>query len=119
MPFRQMPVMTINGTPQISSLNGILRYAGTLGGLYPADRTRSKPALVDQVVLHIDDMNMVIFPQYYRSVTITKRPLLRKEIAERSSQKCSATSTKCWRNTVLANGLSGTPSLLLISAFTC
>ncbi|KAH6588248.1 hypothetical protein BASA50_010853, partial [Batrachochytrium salamandrivorans] len=61
MPFRQMPVMTINGTTQIAQFNGILRYAGTLGGLYPA-ADPLKAALVDQVVLHIDDMNMAIFP---------------------------------------------------------
>ncbi|KAH6590869.1 hypothetical protein BASA50_008871 [Batrachochytrium salamandrivorans] len=117
MPFRQMPVMTINGTTQISQSNGILRYAGTLGGLYPA-ADPLKAALVDQVVLHIDDMNMVIFPSIIERDN-NKRHFCAKKSLKRSSQKCSATSTKCWRNTVLANGLSGTPSLLLISAFTC
>ncbi|KAH6586944.1 hypothetical protein BASA61_006432 [Batrachochytrium salamandrivorans] len=37
MPFRQMPVMTVNGTTQIAQFNGILRYAGTLGDSIPAD----------------------------------------------------------------------------------
>ncbi|KAH6595101.1 hypothetical protein BASA50_006087 [Batrachochytrium salamandrivorans] len=120
MPFRQMPVMTINGTTQIAQLyNGILRYAGTLGGLYPA-ADPLKAALVDQVVLHIDDMNMAIFPSIIERDN-DKKTLLRKEIVEKNiySQKCSATSTKCWRNTVLENGRLETPSLLLISAFTC
>ncbi|KAH6599040.1 hypothetical protein BASA61_002719 [Batrachochytrium salamandrivorans] len=117
MPFRQMPVMTINGTTQISQSNGILRYAGTLGGLYPA-ADPLKAALVDQVVLHIDDMNMVIFPSIIERDN-NKKTLLRKESLKRSSQKCSATSTKCWEKHSAGNGLSGTPSLLLISAFTC
>ncbi|KAH9269705.1 hypothetical protein BASA83_008177 [Batrachochytrium salamandrivorans] len=117
MPFRQMPVMTVNGTTQIAQFNGILRYAGTLGGLYPA-ADPLKAALVDQVVLHIDDMNMAIFPSIIERDN-NKKTLLRKEIVEKSSQKCSATSTKCWRNTVLAHGRLETPSLLLISAFTC
>ncbi|KAH6578837.1 hypothetical protein BASA61_000066 [Batrachochytrium salamandrivorans] len=81
MPFRQMPVMTINGTTQISQSNGILRYAGTLGGLYPA-ADPLKAALVDQVVLHIDDMNMVIFPSIIERDN-DKKTLLRKEIVEK------------------------------------
>ncbi|KAL2917173.1 hypothetical protein HK105_203258 [Polyrhizophydium stewartii] len=54
-PFGQAPVLTVNGTTHIAQSNGLLRYAGTLAGLYPtADPL--KAALVDQVVLHCDDM---------------------------------------------------------------
>ncbi|KAH6592173.1 hypothetical protein BASA50_008218 [Batrachochytrium salamandrivorans] len=82
MPFRQMSVMTINGTTQIAQLsNGILRYAGTLGGFHPA-ADPLKAALVDQVVLHIDDMNMAIFPSIIERDN-NKKILLRKEIVEK------------------------------------
>ncbi|KAH6580305.1 hypothetical protein BASA61_009717 [Batrachochytrium salamandrivorans] len=81
MPFRQMSVMTINGTTQIAQLsNGILRYAGTLGGFHPA-ADPLKAALVDQVVLHIDDMNMAILPSIIERDN-NKKILLRKEIVE-------------------------------------
>ncbi|KAH6586939.1 hypothetical protein BASA61_006427 [Batrachochytrium salamandrivorans] len=73
--------MTVNGTTQIAQFNGILRYAGTLGGLYPA-ADPLKAALVDQVVLHIDDMNMAIFPSIIERDN-NKKTLLRKEIVEK------------------------------------
>ncbi|KAH9269127.1 hypothetical protein BASA83_008878 [Batrachochytrium salamandrivorans] len=56
MPFRQMPVMTINDP--------------------------LKAALVDQVVLHIDDMNMAIFPSIIERDN-NKKTLLRKDIVEK------------------------------------
>ncbi|KAL2917216.1 hypothetical protein HK105_203281 [Polyrhizophydium stewartii] len=55
MPFKQMPVLTVNGTTQVAQSNGLLRYAGTLAGLYPA-ADPLKAALVDQIVFHIEDM---------------------------------------------------------------
>ncbi|KAH9256747.1 hypothetical protein BASA81_005041 [Batrachochytrium salamandrivorans] len=65
----------------IAQFNGILSYAGTLGGLYPA-ADPLKAALVDQVVLHIDDMNMAIFPSIIERDN-NKKTLLRKDIVEK------------------------------------
>ncbi|KAH9274806.1 hypothetical protein BASA83_003015 [Batrachochytrium salamandrivorans] len=87
-----------------------------LGGLYPA-ADPLKAALVDQVVLHIDDMNMAIFPSIIERDN-NKKTLLRKEIVESSSEMLSGLD-KVLENTVLANGRLETPSLLLISVFTC
>ncbi|KAH6580103.1 hypothetical protein BASA50_005064 [Batrachochytrium salamandrivorans] len=59
-PFGQLPLLTINGSTQIAQSNAILRYAGSLGGLYPA-ADPIKAALVDQIVMHIEDMSNTVY----------------------------------------------------------
>ncbi|KAH9247973.1 hypothetical protein BASA81_014386 [Batrachochytrium salamandrivorans] len=82
MPFRQMSCHDNQRyNPNCPVSNGILRYAGTLGGFHPA-ADPLKAALVDQVVLHIDDMNMAIFPSIIERDN-NKKILLRKEIVEK------------------------------------
>ncbi|EGF81526.1 hypothetical protein BATDEDRAFT_87476 [Batrachochytrium dendrobatidis JAM81] len=54
-PFGQIPVLTINDDVQIAQSTSILRYVGTLAGLYPSTDAL-KAAFVDQIVLHIADM---------------------------------------------------------------
>ncbi|KAL2917171.1 hypothetical protein HK105_203256 [Polyrhizophydium stewartii] len=62
-PFGQIPVLTVNGVTQVAQSNGLLRYAGTLAGLYPA-ADPLKAALVDQVVLHIEDMYNMLYATF-------------------------------------------------------
>ncbi|KAH6568129.1 hypothetical protein BASA50_000479 [Batrachochytrium salamandrivorans] len=58
-PFGQVPLLTINDTTQIAQSHALLRYTGTLSGLYPA-ADLVKAALVDQVTLHIEDINIAL-----------------------------------------------------------
>ncbi|KAH6587283.1 hypothetical protein BASA61_006347 [Batrachochytrium salamandrivorans] len=79
------------------------------GGLYPA-ADPLKAALVDQVVLHIDDMNMAIFPSIIERDN-NKKTLLRKDIVEkevpRNAQRPrqSAGETQCWQMSGLWDGI--------------
>ncbi|TMW67055.1 hypothetical protein Poli38472_012171 [Pythium oligandrum] len=55
LPYGQIPVLSVNGEAHAQSLQ-ILRYAGTVSGLYPA--TDFKKALrIDEVLCHLDDIS--------------------------------------------------------------
>ncbi|KAH9259514.1 hypothetical protein BASA82_001243 [Batrachochytrium salamandrivorans] len=83
MPFRQMPVMTINDP--------------------------LKAALVDQVVLHIDDMNMAIFPSIIErdnnKKTLCAKTSLKEVPRNAQRPRQSAGETQCWQMSDLWNGI--------------
>ncbi|OAJ38351.1 hypothetical protein BDEG_22295 [Batrachochytrium dendrobatidis JEL423] len=54
-PFGQLPLLTIDNSTTIAQSNAILRYVGTLAGLYPSTDLLNA-ALVDQIVLQITDI---------------------------------------------------------------
>lgn len=63
-PFGQLPVMEIDGM-QVAQSVGLLRYCGLLTGLYPKDMFQG--ALVDQVVLAIEDIMTATVPSIHES----------------------------------------------------
>ncbi|KAL5038536.1 hypothetical protein BDV3_006320 [Batrachochytrium dendrobatidis] len=69
-PFSQIPVLTINKTIQIAQSIGIVKYTGILAGLYPTD-CLLKAALVDQVILHMEDMGNLLYDTMSRPDTET------------------------------------------------
>ncbi|KAH6560106.1 hypothetical protein BASA50_010795 [Batrachochytrium salamandrivorans] len=79
-PFDQIPVMTVNGTTQIAQSNAILRYAGIVSGMYPADDAL-KAALVDQMVMHVDDMTTTVIHTIFEA-DAHKKMMMRKAIAD-------------------------------------
>ncbi|KAL2917217.1 hypothetical protein HK105_203282 [Polyrhizophydium stewartii] len=80
-PFGQLPVLTVDGKTQIAQSHGVLRYAGALAGLYPtADAL--KAALVDQIVLQLEDMNGVIFSRSFANDE--EKMAARRAIAEKT-----------------------------------
>lgn len=60
-PCGQLPLLTVNNSQVIAQSFGIIRYAGTLGGLYPSTDPLNA-ALVDQVVFFIEDIFLKLQP---------------------------------------------------------
>ena len=58
MPFHQMPVLVVDGTP-IAQTGGIARFCGKLSGLYPTD-DHIKAAQIDQFVNFAADLNTMV-----------------------------------------------------------
>lgn len=57
MPFQQLPVLEVDGTP-IAQSNTINRYVGRLAGLYPQDALQA--ARVDEVMASVEDISTKI-----------------------------------------------------------
>ena len=57
LPFQQLPVLTVDGKI-IGQSYALLRYAGTLGKLYPRDPFQA--LLVDQIIFQIQDIENAI-----------------------------------------------------------
>ncbi|EGF83206.1 hypothetical protein BATDEDRAFT_84750 [Batrachochytrium dendrobatidis JAM81] len=71
-PFGQMPTLTVNDTTIISQSAGILRYAGTLAGLYPSTDAL-KATFVDQILFHLEDINVVVAATYKNETDVCKK----------------------------------------------
>lgn len=79
LPFNQLPVLEINGELLAQSLP-ILRYAGTLSGLYPV----ADPVMafrIDELFGAIDELHNVWGPSF-RETDEAKRMVMRKELAD-------------------------------------
>ncbi|EPZ36256.1 Thioredoxin-like fold domain-containing protein [Rozella allomycis CSF55] len=79
LPLGQLPIITIDGTVIAQSL-GILRYAGTLTGLYP-NNDPLKALLVDQIVFSLGDVTDMLVPTFGIQ-DLDQRIKARKEIVE-------------------------------------
>ncbi|KAF0707822.1 hypothetical protein As57867_006515, partial [Aphanomyces stellatus] len=59
MPFRQLPVLTVDGDTLTQDV-AIARYAGTLAGLYPSANPLDA-ARVDEIVLAVEDIRALLY----------------------------------------------------------
>jgi glutathione S-transferase len=58
-PFRQLPILTVDGKI-IAQSTAILRYVGKLSGLYPSDPYQA--ALVDMIISQVQDLEGAMKP---------------------------------------------------------
>ena len=83
LPFQQLPVLSIDGKI-VAQSNGLLRFAGSLGKLYPVDPFQA--ALVDQIIFQIQDIKDLLIPTFKESDE-AKRIALREKIAKENWPK--------------------------------
>jgi len=79
LPYHQFPVMTID-EKVVAQSQAMLRYAGSLGGLYPTT-DRFAATQVDEVLCAVDDMGAAIGPSFVEK-NEEKKMAMRKELAE-------------------------------------
>ncbi|DBA02507.1 TPA: hypothetical protein N0F65_010979, partial [Lagenidium giganteum] len=84
LPFEQLPVLEVNGEV-ISQSFPLLRYAGTLAGLYPVNDPLAA-LRVDEVFGVVDELNSAWGPSF-REQDETKKMAMRKELAEATIPK--------------------------------
>ena len=77
--FGQLPLLTVNNDQVIAQSHGIARYAGALGGLYPASDPLDA-ALVDQVFFFVEDM-LLKFAPTIREADAEKKAAARATLA--------------------------------------
>jgi glutathione S-transferase len=63
-PFGQVPVLVVDGVP-VTQCDAILRYAGKLAGLYPADAYQA--LLCDEVMYVVEEAGVKIGPTFRMS----------------------------------------------------
>lgn len=79
LPFKQLPVLTVDGRTYAQS-NAILRYIGKLDGkLYPQDAEEALS--IDQILDHVEDIHKKIYPSLWEKDAVKKMEL-RKELVE-------------------------------------
>ncbi|KAJ3373971.1 hypothetical protein HDU91_000027 [Kappamyces sp. JEL0680] len=81
LPFRQVPVLVVDGEKVISQSTAILRYVGKLGSLklYPEDPFHA--ALVDQIISQVQDVEASMKPSMVENDP-EKKLAMRKALAE-------------------------------------
>jgi glutathione S-transferase len=104
LPFGGLPVLVVEtgeGTSCVAQSNAILRFAGRLAGLYPADDPL-QALKVDEALDVGEDINCLIGPSLNEQDT-DKKMAMRKELAEDTLPFWLA----CFERLLVANGGTG------------
>jgi glutathione S-transferase len=103
-PFGGLPVLVVetsDGEQCVAQSNAILRFAGQLAGLYPADDPL-QALRVDEALDVGEDINCLLGPSLHEQDT-EKKMAMRKELAEETLPFWIA----CFERLLIANGSTG------------
>jgi prostaglandin-H2 D-isomerase / glutathione transferase len=79
-PNNQVPVLRVNDSTTLAQSFAIVRYAGTLTGLYPAaDLIRALQ--IDEVLSHIGEFNFALDPSFAETDPVKKKAMREKLVA--------------------------------------
>ncbi|KAI9201936.1 uncharacterized protein BJ171DRAFT_515976 [Polychytrium aggregatum] len=82
LPFAQLPVLTVDGKFMFAQSKPILRYAGTIGGLYPGTTDILTSLLIDQIVEEMGDFWIKLVPSFSEPDEAKKLKIVQKVSAE-------------------------------------